>query len=88
MAKEWLNDVVQIMKSKNGNIYIKVTEDGEAFKKFVSNLKPGDAIFCKSQEEKLHELADAGKISEERRDELLEKTGFIKYNGTFSYDKN
>ena len=87
MAKEWLNDVVQVMKSKNGNFYIKVTDDGEAFKKFVSNLKPGDAIFLNSQEDKLNDLCEAGKISEERRDELLEKTSFIRYNGTFSYEK-
>ena len=86
MAKKYLNDVAQILKSKKGLIYIKVTEDGEAFKNFLSNLKPGDAIFCKSQEDSLNEACEAGRMSEERRDELLEKTAFIKFNGTYSYD--
>lgn len=85
MAKTYLNDVVQIMKSKKGAIYIKVTEDGDAFKALLSNLKPGDAIFCNSQEDKLQKLLELGKITEERYNELLEKTDFIKYNGTYSF---
>lgn len=88
MSKEYLNQVVQILKSKKGAIYIKVTEDGEAFKKFVSNLKPGDAIFCESQEDTLNGMCERGVIDSDRRDELIGKTDFIKFNGTFSYDKN
>ena len=86
MSKTYLNDVVQILKSKKGTIYIKVTEDGEAFQKFVSNLKPGDAIFCESQEDSLNKACEEGRMSEERRDELLEKTAFVKFKGTFSYE--
>ena len=88
MAKTYLNEVVQVLKSKKGDYYLKVTEDGETFKKFVENLTPGSAIFFQKQEDKLNQLAEAGKITHERAEELKEKTSFIIFNGTYSYENN
>lgn len=85
--KVYVNDALQILKSKKGGFYVKITDNEDLFKQFRDNLKPGDAVFLQSQEDKLSSLVENGKISEERAEELLAKTGFIKYNGTFVYEE-
>lgn len=85
--KVYVNDALQILKSKKGGFYVKITEDNEVFQKFRDNLKPGDAVFLQSQEEKIASLVNNGKISEERGEELLGKTAFVKYNGTFVFEE-
>lgn len=85
--KVYVNEALQVLKSKKGGFYIKITDDNEKFSQFRDNLKPGDAVFLQSQEEKINSLVENGKISEERGEEILGKTSFVKYNGTFSFEE-
>lgn len=86
MSKKYVNDFIQVLESKKGGLYIKVTDKNDVFQEFLSNVKPGDAIFLNNKEEERAAQVDEGKITQERADELQEKIGFIKYSTTFSYD--
>ena len=68
---KWINDVGQILVSKKGNLYMQITQD--------IDLKEGDRLTMKSKKDEILESVKAGKISEERGEELLEKLSFIKY---------
>jgi hypothetical protein len=69
---EWINDFGSILESKAGNLYIKIKKGVE--------LKEGDNILLKNHEESLMEGVSAGRLSQERADEILAKTEFVKYN--------
>jgi hypothetical protein len=71
MSKEWLNNIATINESKSGNLYIKVNRD--------FSVKEGATLMLKNKKQEILESAQAGKISEERAQELVEKLGFIKY---------
>jgi hypothetical protein len=71
MSKVWINDIGTINKSKNGKLYIKVDKD--------FSVKEGDRLVLKSKKEDLLASAEAGKITEERCEELIKKLEFIKY---------
>lgn len=88
MSQKWLNDVVQINKSKAGKIYIKFTDNSEVLEEFKSRLKPGGMISCKSKQTELDEALEAGRISEERHEELVDKLSFIKYVGHMGPDRD
>lgn len=86
--QKWLNDVLQIRKSKKGKIYVSITEDADLFDSFVSRLKPGAAIMCRKTTDDLEESLNAGKIDETRYEELLEKLDWIKYKGSMGPETN
>ena len=67
----WVNDIGQILKSKNGKLYIEIKKD--------FSVKEGDRLILKSKSKEIEESVAAGKITEERGEELLEKLHFIKY---------
>lgn len=71
MSNEWLNDVGQLLKAKSGKLYIKFDKD--------FTVKKGDNITLKKKSDEINESFEAGKISEEKRDELLDKLSFVKY---------
>jgi hypothetical protein len=71
MGTKWINDVATINKSKNGNLYIRVNKD--------FNAKEGQNLVLKKKADEISESAAAGKITEERAEELKEKLQFIKY---------
>lgn len=74
MSDQWINDVGIIATSKAGQPYIKFNKD--------VNLKEGDRLLMKKKSDDIQEQVDAGKISEERGEELKEKLSFIKYTLT------
>lgn len=86
MSRKYVNDFLQILESKKGDLYISVTKDSDVFQEALANLKPGDAIFLKNKQEERAEQVDEGKLTQDRADELEEKIGFIKYSTSFSYD--
>ena len=69
--KEWINDIGTINKSKGGKLYIKADKD--------FTVKKGDRLVLKSKKEEILASAEAGKISDERAEELLKKLDFVKY---------
>ena len=71
MSNEWISDIGTINKSKKGKLYIKVDKD--------FSVKAGDILNLKSKKEEIQSSADAGKITQERADELMKKLEFIKY---------
>lgn len=71
MSKKWVNDIGTINKSKNGKLYIDIKKD--------FSVKEGDRLVLKSKKEEIQASVEAGKISEERGEELQEKLHFIKY---------
>jgi hypothetical protein len=72
MSKEWINDIGTINKSKSGNLYIKIDKD--------FTVKQGQRLILKNKKEEILNSVDAGKITEERGQELIEKLHFIKYS--------
>ena len=68
--KKWLH-FGDIMKSKDGKLYIKVREDVE--------LKKDQMIVMKKKSDQIKSQHESGFITEERMNELLEKLSFIKY---------
>jgi len=72
MSKEWINNIGSINKSKNGNLYISVDKD------FA--VKKGDRLVLKSKKLEIEDSVKAGRIDEERGEELLKKLEFIKYS--------
>jgi hypothetical protein len=71
MSKQWKNNVGTINESKAGKLYINIDED--------FNVKRGERLILKSKKEEILDSVQAGKISEERAEELLQKLHFIKY---------
>ncbi len=71
MSKVWVNDIGTINKSKNGNLYINIDKD--------LSVKKGDRLILRSKKKEIEASVEAGKISEERGEELQEKLHFIKY---------
>lgn len=78
MAKKYINNALQILQSKKGDLYIKVTDKDEVFQDFLSNLSPGQPIYLNDAVAKREEQLAEGKISEE----LFNKLDFIKYETT------
>jgi len=72
--KEWINDFGSILESKAGKLYIKIEKDAE--------LKAGDTIQMQNHFDSLDEGVAAGRLSEERAEEIKVKTGFVKYKLT------
>ena len=72
MSKEWINDIGTINKSKQGNLYINVDKD--------FTVRKGQRLILKNKKEEILNSVEAGKISEERGQELIEKLHFIKYS--------
>ena len=68
--KQWIH-FADIMKSKEDKLYIKVRED--------IKLEKDQMVVMKKKSEQIKQQFKNGFISEERRDELLEKLSFIKY---------
>jgi hypothetical protein len=71
MSKEWINDVGTINESKQGRLYINIDKD--------FTVKKGDRLILKRKSDDIQQSVSAGKISEERGEELLQKLHFIKY---------
>lgn len=71
MSKQWKNNIGTINESKAGKLYINIDED--------FNVKKGERLILKSKKEEILDSVQAGKISEERGQELLDKLHFIKY---------
>lgn len=71
MSKEWNNGVGQILESKKGRLYINI------LKPF--SVKEGDRLVLTSKKQELQNSMAAGKLSEEKGNELLEKLKFVKY---------
>ena len=71
MSKTWINDIGTINKSKNGNLYINANKD--------FTVKKGDRLVLKSKKQEILDSVEAGRITEERGEELLTKLEFIKY---------
>lgn len=71
MSDKWINDVGTINKSKNGNLYINIDKG--------FNVSKGDRLVLKSKKQEILDSVKAGRITEERGEELLEKLEFIKY---------
>lgn len=78
MSKRYINDPLQILQSKKGDLYIKVTDKPEVFEDFLKSLSPGQAIFLNNATEKRERLVEEGKMNEE----LADKLSFIKYETT------
>ena len=70
----WINDAGQILESKAGKLYIKFEKD--------FTIKAGDTMQMKNHFESLDEAVEAGRLSQEKVDELKEKTSFVKYKLT------
>lgn len=68
MSDKWINNVAEIKKSKNGNLYIDVKEG--------FSVEKGDRLVMKSKKE---EILNNRTLSEDRKAELVEKLSFIKY---------
>ena len=86
MAK-YVNNALQILQSKKGNLYIQVTNDNGVLQDFISNLKPGMPIYLNNKEEERAQAVADGKITEERAQELADKIGFIKYDTSFKVEE-
>lgn len=71
MSDKWINDIGTIRLSKEDKLYIKVDK--------AITLEPGDVLTLRSKKDEIAQSLKAGKISEDRAEELLEKTSFIKY---------
>jgi hypothetical protein len=69
--KTWINDVGTINKSKNGNLYINIDKG--------FSVNKGDRLVLKSKKQEILDSAEAGRITQERAEELLQKLEFIKY---------
>ncbi len=82
MAKRYVNNPLQILQSKKGDLYIQVTKDQGVFEDFLKSVEPGAAIFLNNAEDKRAKAVDEGKMSEE----LAEKLSFIKYETTLVCD--
>jgi len=70
---EWVNGVGTINKSKSGNLYINIDIDEIV-------LKKGDRLTLTKKTDNIDRSVEAGKITEERAEELKEKLHFIKYD--------
>lgn len=87
MSQKWLNNVLEIRKSKKGKIYVSFTEDKELFDAFVSRLKPGAAVSCRKTEDELTEALNADKINQETYERLMANVAsWIKYKGHMGPD--
>ena len=79
-----LFSVLDIRKSQQGNLYIKVTDNAEIFQKFLNALKevgPGANIMCTKKADRLKQSLERGFIDQAKYDDLVEKLSFIKYEG-------
>jgi hypothetical protein len=71
MSKKWLNNIGTINQSKKGNLYIKINKD--------FNAKEGDRLVLKNKKQEILDSVQAGVITEDKGQELIEKLSFIKY---------
>jgi hypothetical protein len=74
MSNEWINDLGEILESKQGKIYIKFKKDCE--------IKAGDAVFLTKFKDDVQQRVEAGFLTEVDAESLLERCSFIKYKLT------
>ena len=79
-------DVVQLLESKKGNLYLKFTEDKEKLTSLLENFTPGAVIFLNNKQEDLDKALNEGRMDEDKHAYLSEKLSFIKYTGNFKMD--